>query len=258
MSVSINLDEIFNTIALQMRTVFDSLGITGKIFIEQEQMFLKRKDLSVDNIYISVKFGNASIDIGQAILPITINAITKGNRQNDTRSLFLSYALTYTLTRENGITQVYQTASNTENFQDVDATYRSTYSMDGDFIIGVNCNYIESITYGSESLKYLKATWGYSNSLKPQARYNDAITHSENQFTTHTLTIETYPLLNSSFLSAVSTQMCSKSPSVNNSSYTLTITFTDGNTYTSSFKVASSTPSQELGKTPYTSIVLTE
>lgn len=258
MSVSIDLDEIFSKIASQMKNTFDSLEISGKIFIEQEQMFLKRKDLSADNIYISVKLGNASIDIGQAILPVTITAITKGNRQNDTRSLFLSYALTYTLTREDGITQIYQTASNTENFEDVDATYRSTYTMSGDFIIGVNCNYIESISYGNESVKFLKSTWGYNNSLKPQARYNDGITHSENQFTTHTITIETYPLLNSSFLSSISGQSCSKLPNINNKSYYLTITFTDGNTYSSIFKVASYTPSQELGKTPYTSIVLTE
>ena len=258
MAVSIDLDSIFNLVATQMNKAWETLGIDGELFICTEQDFVKKKDISENAVYVVLKFGEASVDIGQVVLDSEITALSQGNKINTIRSLLLTYALSYNLKRLSGITQVYSTATQTSDFNEVAGTYRSVYSMKCTFIVGVGMNYIESISYDGNSVPFLNAEWNTNEDLKPQPRYDTGRTESENQFTTHTFSIVSYPLTNVAFFMDAHSASISTTPALHNRSFSLTITWTNGTSYTGAFKVASYKNTQKIAEVPSITITLSE
>lgn len=163
------------------------------IVLSNEQQFIENKEREPETIYIVVKFMNASLNYGQSVLPININAIAEQNKIDCCQRLLLDFAQQWNLkdpktTDATGQTnvdfgtsfvkQVYATPYVMNNFSEQQTGFRSLFYMSGTFLIGANSNPISSITADDVlinnvpyELKFLTANFNYSINLDPQAFY---------------------------------------------------------------------------------------
>ena len=129
------------------------------VIICDEQIFAQQRQLTPKTIYIVVKFGNASFDFGQSLLPITINAVSEQNAVDICQKLLFDLATTYTQQGPGNLTewetndltdyvkQLWNTPNVINNFNEINIGFRSLMYMTGTVLIGHNSSPIVELVY---------------------------------------------------------------------------------------------------------------
>lgn len=128
----------------------------NSVEICDEQIFAKKKNLTPNHIYIVVKFGTASFDFGQALLPITMNAVSEQNKLSVCQKLLFDLATEYTqkppiegsdFPSTDYVKQLWNTPNIISNFNEVNIGFRSLFYMTGTLLIGHNSSPIVELVY---------------------------------------------------------------------------------------------------------------
>lgn len=208
-NVVINYSEI---LAL-LKTEFAAVQATKATFADfnivvgDEQVFAKQKDANPNSIYVAIKFGQASINFGQSVLPVTIQVIGTYNHIRPTQDFLNTFANTYNRTDANGIQQLYMSPTANMNFSEVYNGFRSIFSLYGTFVISngtlikvkqVEYSY-QTIENGvtvtkTETIDIIHYTDRTENSLDTNPYPdNNGRTRSYGAFQTFAFSIVTYP-----------------------------------------------------------------
>lgn len=248
------------------------------IVLSNEQQFVKQADRKPNTIYLVVRFSDATLNYGQAVLPLSIRAIAEQNNIECCQKLLLDFVQDFNLQEplltdaegqtnvdlgNNFVRQIYTSPSVITNFGEIYAGFRSLFTVAGTFLIGENSNPIESITVPDilvdgepYELKFLKATLDYSAQLDSQAFYTTSnITKSIGQTATIALSIFCY-LLDDDFYAKVTNIMferyaSTEAPNDVDTTFTFTIKLKNGKTYENKvFKMLNSNFVQGVGELP--------
>ena len=128
----------------------------NSVEICDEQIFAKKKDVSPNHIYIVVKFGTASFDFGQALMPVTINAVSEQNKLDVCQKLLFDLATIYTQSppiegsdfpETDYVKQIWNTPNVINNFNEINVGFRSLFYMTGTILIGHNSSPIEELWF---------------------------------------------------------------------------------------------------------------
>lgn len=115
--------------------------------VADEQMFAKLKNKSPNTVYIVVRYGKASINFGQATLPLELAVLGMQNEIEKTKDFLNEYVNTYNLLSQNDVTQLYMTPNVSLNFNEVYNGFRTLFSITATFIIGDNTIRLNKLEY---------------------------------------------------------------------------------------------------------------
>lgn len=128
------------------------------IVLNNEQQFYTIKENIPGRIYIVVKFGEASLDYGQTVSPITIQAISEHNNLEVAQTLLYEFANKYNLSFDTtsvenmSIKQVYNAPYILTSFNEVFEGFRTLMYVSGVFLFTRGANYL-NLYYSSKSLE---------------------------------------------------------------------------------------------------------
>ncbi len=182
----IDENKILSLIGTQLQTIinnnkdtFDGYSFT----ITNEMQFVKdkRKKEDLKNnpkmIFIVVKFLPATLNYGQTLMPIVVNAIAEKNKLDVCYNLLIQYAETYNLQFNNDetIRQYYSSPVVLSNFNEIGDGYRSLINLSGTFQISENANqvYVEYINDNNIviDVPVISSTLSYDIQLESQSFY---------------------------------------------------------------------------------------
>lgn len=132
----------------------------NSVEICDEQIFAKKKNLTPNRIYIVVKFGTASFDFGQALLPITLNAVSEQNSVDVCQKLLFDLATNFTqqppidgteFASTDYVKQLWNTPNVINNFNEVNIGFRSLMYMTGTLLVGHNSSPIVELIYNKDA-----------------------------------------------------------------------------------------------------------
>lgn len=249
-----------------------------RIILTNEQQFVKEVDREANAIYLVVKFMSTSVNYGQIVMPITLNAVGEQNHIEVCQHLLLEFAQSYNLKEDITFTQdeityivkqIYTSPQVVTNFNEIFAGFRSLFYMSGTFLIGENSLPISSITCTAidsteinYELKLLSTAWEWSNQLDSQAYTGtNSRTVSRAKVSTLTLSVVVY-LVNNDFFSKIlgmAFDNTTISPKKNKSVFYFTIVLGD-NVFTvtdMAFRLANAHGQQDVGNFPTISLVFT-
>lgn len=186
----IDENKIINLIGLQIQSVIDDnqelfsgydFTLTNELqFVKDKKNFQELKN-NPKKIFIVVKFLPATINYGQTLLPILINAIGEKNKLDVSYRLLIEYAERYNLEfSQDGTTkQYYQSPTVLSNFNEIGDGYRSLLSLSGTFQISENINDFELI-YKNDNKTYtvpaISTSGSFDIQLESQAFYDTSDT----------------------------------------------------------------------------------
>ena len=124
-----------------------------EVYIANEQEFIKSKQQKPNAIYIVLRYGSASVNFGQSVLPITITAICEQNKIDRVQSLFADFVAKFNLERaeNNTIQQIYESPVVTSNFNQLFEGFRSIMYVSGFLVISKTANFLSF--YYAENLE---------------------------------------------------------------------------------------------------------
>ena len=203
--------------------------------VSDEQMFTKLKDKNPKTVYIVVRFSAASINFGQATLPLELSVIGIQNEIKNTQNFLNEFVSKYNLKYENNITQLYMTPRASLNFNEVYNGFRTLFSITGTWVIGDNTIRMAELSYyplggvsGEEPeiipvIAYVDIT---ENSLNPQP-YPDTHgrTKSYGSFQTFAFTLTLYPDGSKKFIQKLFKMKFDTSSSHQNDSFAIKLKF---------------------------------
>lgn len=278
------IDKIMNIIQKQFLEVMSSDVDYYKqynIILSNEQQYVKSKDRNVNNIYIVVKFIPGSLNFGQNVVPININALGEGNKLEVCQRLLLEYAQQFNLgdpvdisPTESGdgnryiVKQVYTQPQVMSNFNQSWNEFRSLFFMTGTFLLGKNSVPITKITYyetkDSEvghDIDFINTSWEFSIQLDSQAFYGtDSRTTSKSKIGTLSLGIISYLTENAlcKKVRGMAWNMKDIAPNGIKEVFYLTVEFADGAIAEKmKFSLASCNCPQNIGEFPLVSMTFT-
>lgn len=235
-----------------------------KIILSNEQQFVRERDRSANTIYIVVKFLPSSLNFGQLVVPITINAVAEQNKIEVCSKLLLEYAQTYNLSTSDDetIKQVYTSPSVASNFNDVFAGFRSLYFMSGTFLVSEKANPYKIYISGEE-----KPIATITNSINVQIQLDtkqffdsDNFTRSVGTSGTFIFNFTTY-LLDNDLVNkalAITLKDLEKQPDGINTIFTFDIVFKNGyKLKNAKFKLSNFSTQQNIGEIPVVSLTFT-
>lgn len=145
------------------------------IILDVEQQYVKSEDRAPNNIYITIKFAQANINLTQIILPITLNVVSEKNNIEACQRLLLDFSQEYNLQNVDiqdtereinySITQFYSSPSNSTNFNEVYSGFRSVFFLTGTYLISQNANQFELYYIDDSDNNELKKIETISNNL---------------------------------------------------------------------------------------------
>lgn len=213
-NIKINYEEIITTISDELlyikssKSEYSSLTLS----VSDEQMFAKEKEKSPNTIYVVVHFGDASTNMGQAILPVDLMILGAENKIDILQELLSDFVVNFNLSVDEtkNSTQLYMSPVRTINFNEVNKGFRSLFNLTGTFVIGDNTIRLSNLTYFwknpnydpedeeseeflSEDIQVLSYDDVTENSMNPQAYPNTrGRTKSYASFQTFAFTIAIY------------------------------------------------------------------
>ena len=252
-----------------------------KIILSNEQQYIKESNRNKNNVYIVVKFVPGSLNFGQNLMPININALGEGNKIEVCQRLLLEFAQQFNLSTpidisasDSGdgnryiIKQIYTQPQVLSNFNASWNEFRSLFFMSGTFLIGKNSVPITSITYfASESaetgtvIDFINTSWDFSIQLDSQAFYGtDSRTTSKSKIGTLTLSVISYlmdsPLFNK--IIGIAWNDKTLAPNGIKETFYLTVEFANGVTVQKmKFSLANANCPQNIGEFPLISMTFT-
>lgn len=270
----IDVNKIMEIITEQFVSVMDQdpdFYSDYNIILSNEQQYVKNRERDVNAIYIVVKFMPATLNFGQSVLPITINAMGERNKIDVCQHLLLEFAQTYNLgdpitSGDDIIKQVYTSPTVLNNFNDVDIGFRSLFYMSGTFLIGSSINSIESISYNigggrHQEIDFLASSWAFDIQLDSQAFFGtNSRTKSKSRIGTLTLNITSYLLENVFFskILGIAWNNTTLAPDGIKSVFKLTVKFKSGLTVTDmDFMLVNVAEQQNIGEFPVVTLTFT-
>lgn len=258
----IDKQEILDIIAIQFNSIKGNNDY--ELLIEEEQQFLREKDKKPKTIYLVVKLLPATINFGQTLLPIIIEAVSERNSLNFCQNLMMAYAETFNLTsnQNDTIKQYYSMPSVLSNFNTFDSGYRSLLSMTGTFQIAENQNNFKIKVNGEKDfLPTITSNIVFDVQLETQAYYNtDDITSSKSKVATTIITFTMY-FTNTTFCNKVLgiwTKDKVSYPNGINTDFCFDIEFTNGTKITNqAFKLNNFSLQSNLGELTVASFTFT-
>lgn len=140
----IDYDNIMETIETQLKDIlYNDMYYNGyQVKVAKEQDFNRIIDKDPNIMYIVVKFGAASLNYRQYLLPITIYALSEQNKLDACQRLLLDYCMQYNLAMSEDQTtkQFYSTPQVISNFEEIYYGYRSMLYMQGTFLVSKDSN----------------------------------------------------------------------------------------------------------------------
>ena len=260
-NVALDFDSLFSGIAQQFEFVKNNAlapGLDGfGLVIEQERQFAKRKDYSPKTIYLIVSFGNASLNFGQSVLPVSVTCISEENSFSASRDLMMAFATAYNLNSNGGVIQVWNAPTVTSRFNEVASGFRATLSMIGSFVVsGSTGDGVKKIEWydGDDpiGISILSFRDSFQNSIAPQPfPDSNGFARSVSHFATYTLTFTTYMGSSSSGPQAPFFLLMKRIKYLGNmedTAFKFRITYDDGTEYVvDNMRVVSITYAQNLG-----------
>lgn len=230
-----------------------------KIYLSNEQQYVKEQSREKGAIYIVVKFLPASLNFGQTVLPITINAIAEQNKIEVCQKLLLELAQTYNLTTDSSetIKQTYTSPANTSNFNEVFNGFRSLFYMSGTFLISKNSNPCK-LYYDDEEVTCITLAQSFDAQLDSQTFFNTKnFTKSVGMYGTYSLNFTTY-LTDTELLNKVLAICLRSSEDGVNSTFKFTIVYNNGYKIEDlEFKLVNFSVQQNIGEMPIASLTFT-
>lgn len=181
---------------------FDAI-LLNKVVVTSEQMF-NASNRENDKLYVVVKFGSASTNFNQKIIPITMNIFGFPNESVQSYSLLISFVNANNLNQvsdgaEGLITQLYNTPSVTENFINIDNNFRQMWSIIGQIALTKNSSFIQNIKYTSaidgavdKKVEVLSTNFSFTTSPNTQVNYSSEVATTVNVLGTFTLALSCY------------------------------------------------------------------
>lgn len=141
-------NEVINIIRNSLLEIMDNDYYYYKdynVILAKEQEFIKLKQAKPNSIYIVIKFGSASINFSQTVLPITLTAMSEQNKLDVCQKLLSDFVNKYNLetNEDSTIRQIYELPVVTSNFNKVFEGFRSILFVNGYFVISKNANFYE-------------------------------------------------------------------------------------------------------------------
>lgn len=162
-------DDVLNMIKNSLMQVMDEdyyYYKDYKVVLAKEQEFIKLKQAEPKTIYIVIKFGSASINFSQTVLPVTLTAMSEQNKLDMCHKLLSDFVNKYNLStnEDSTIRQVYELPVVTSNFNKVFEGFRSVLFVNGYFVISK-----DALFYSLQSCKkdlYVEYNTDYINDVK--------------------------------------------------------------------------------------------
>ena len=273
-----NIQDQFNAITSEQGSPFAKLD--GKVFVNDEQNFIKIISLDQNAIYIVVKFSSTSVNFAATVIPITLVVFATENKIKVTQSLVSTFATKYNLDQigMNNIgtnisaTQIWNTPSVVSNFVEAGSAFRSLFTSSGYLVTGANLAKLDSITYvygdgqnDREELNIVAYSDNFNNALAPQPFPNTyGFARSITNFSTFGFSISTYSM-NSRLVQEVLAMKGFKSDATGainycdpNKTFTIELNFSNGYknygtnvpTFHKEFHVHSVSFGQKIGSIP--------
>ena len=191
----INYSELTNLIAGQFKQIDNNLVICD------EQMFFKNQRLDPNTMYVVISYGQTSINLNKADLPLSITIVGNENEIEKTQLILDTYCSTFNNTLLNNvIPQYYTTAESQENFIEVGKGFRSAFAIEGLLLVSDNFITISKVKfkYGEgeneyEEFKVTSYNDNCENSLNPQDYPDKNKISSYGTFQTLSFAITGYP-----------------------------------------------------------------
>lgn len=268
MTVKIDEDKILNLIGAGLQSIIASDEAYNSYTFEltnELQYVNKKKEESSHKIFLVVKLLPATLNFGQTLLPIIVDAVAEKNKLDITRRLLMSFAETYNLewNLDQTIKQYYTTPVVLANFQEIGNGYRSLVTMSGTLQIcedanfyTLTFNYTENEQAKTESVSMITSALSFNNQLDTQSFYEVSnITKSKARVGTLVINFSVY-FVNNKLLSKVLGIMA-KTIS-NNEDFNFTITFKNGTTMSNVItKLANFSLEENLGEIPVCNLTFT-
>lgn len=180
-----------------------------KITVTQERQFIERKANQPNSIFIVVSFGEATIDYGQSLIPLTLDVYGEERTFTAARALLNAFATKYNLYRKGEIVQLWNAPTMVSPFNPTGTNFRALFALTGVIVYsGENGNPIVQFEYvegsNSEKLELLTFNDTLSNSLRPQP-FSDGVgrTRSVSAYVTYTIGFSLYVKHGSGFFDKV-------------------------------------------------------
>ena len=140
-------EKILNTLTTQFADIINSSINYYRgydIEITDEQYYNKNVQNIPGKIYIVVKFGEATLNFGQIVFPITINAISEQDKMEVCYTLLFEFANRFNLNwnKDKTIGQFYNAPYVLSNFNEIFDGFRSLLYLSGTFLMTKNANYM--------------------------------------------------------------------------------------------------------------------
>lgn len=230
-----------------------------KVYLSNEQQYVREKSREKDAIYIVVKFMQASLNFGQTILPVTINAIAERNKIEVCQRLLLELAQEYNLTTDASgkIKQTYTSPANMSSFNEMFDGFRSLFYMSGTFLISENANACKLLFNGVE-VPCITFNQSFDINLDSQAFYStNDMTSSVAMTGTHTISLTTYLVMND-FCNEVLRVITNKEGWNINTGFTFTIQYKNSFSITNrTYHLVNCSIQQNAGELPMTTMTFT-
>lgn len=233
-----------------------------KVILSLEQQFVRPQDRGKGAIYIVAKTLPATINFGQRVVPVTINAVAERNRLEACQRLLSELAATYNLqsSEEDGtiVKQAYTTPAVSSNFNEVFDGYRSLFYMSATFLLSSNANtfdleWKDGTTW--EAAETLTSHFSLDAQNDVQATYaGGGFTTARPMIATLTVGFTTYLTqdgLPAELLSILADRDLTKTVS-------LRLNFKSGQSIEGEFRLQQMSGQQNIGEIPAASFTLTE
>lgn len=257
----IDENKIINLIGMQLQKIVDSddkykeydFTLTNELQFVKDKKNGDRLKNNPKQIFIVVKFLPATLNFGQTLMPIIVNAIAEKNKLDICYNLLIEYAESYNLefNSDETIKQYYSSPSVLSNFNEIGDGYRSLINMTGTFQISENSNSFE-ISYNNTKVQAISQSISYDVQLESNTFYGKSDrTVSRGRVGTFTLNVTMY--LTKDGLPDVAL----KSMGDCDTTFDLKITFKNGITLSETCKLANFAFEQNIGELPVCTMTFT-
>lgn len=230
--------------------------------VADEQAFLSENHDTPSSTYIVVRFTGASTSLEQAVLPVTLTVMGFPNEIEKTQDFFNKFISEFNLKVDGDTTQLWMSPQVILNFGEVLNTYRSLFTVSGQFLIGNGTIRLEKLTYyytneNQELKSEVIPIIGFSDvseaSLNPQPLTDKkGRVNSYGSFITNAFSIVTYPNKNLQFIKDIWKWKYDFSNKHQNDNFNLNLNFGSGvqSCGYSTWKCRSANFNQRIGDIP--------
>ena len=237
-----------------------------KIIVEDERLLAKSKDRSPETMYIQIKFGAASTNFGQAVLPFSMEVIGINQDIQLTQDFLNEFVNNYNRTVSGDITQFFLTPVVSQNNLPIYEGYRSLFIVSATFVISNGLASLQTLKYKISDNKYednefLAFNFVGEASLNPQPYSSniDSKTTSYGSFQTFAFTLVTYPDANKQLIIDIYSWLLDKERSHINDNFIFSGVFKNISKQFEDwrFKCRSVNGDQKIGEQPLLTITFT-